>query len=455
VPGHGSWAPRRKREQSSDKPNAPNPWSLEESRETAQNRPFFKQERFCYLARNVSEGLLEWGNLAAKETVQVRIWAYVENLELGVHPYLDRGELKKLPYFELSDNLRIRRTLESERRELYRSVGRDPDRGFSIDIDCKSSVIESCVHAEPPIQKSDEYHQAERRISLAFAGLLLYFEKLAKARTKYHAIAPMPHIEKNAAFAKQIPPLWASLVSDLDKFPFRVMFRDLEKFKKFWIILDRVAKPFFLLRSIRWFNAAVQLAGEEDIDRLIYYVTSMEALVLTREPEASYKLALRLAVLQGGPSEDIQNVFDFIKEMYDVRSAIVHGGTSDVVEIRRGHTKVNVDFDEALGRMHAYCCRSIRRMILLLDGITQVPELSDEWSNLKDDVKKTRVVQLLDYVLLRPDLRAMFEAFMNGVCEVHAFFTYYRKEVEAEFYPTLLAEKNAKRRKRTITQRRI
>lgn len=125
---------------------------------------------------------------------------------------------------------------------------------------------------------------------------------------------------------------------------------DLEDLKKFWKILSKLYEEqegrkkgeyHKFLRSVDFSEASYKQVGIWL--KLVLLVTSLEALFTTSgNVGISYALRTRMAKFLKG-EKDQKKTFDFIREMYKIRSGIVHGGVpkelldekiiSDVVEL--------------------------------------------------------------------------------------------------------------------------
>jgi hypothetical protein len=62
-----------------------------------------------------------------------------------------------------------------------------------------------------------------------------------------------------------------------------------------------------------------------DIEDVIDYCTILESLVCENESELKFKFALRTALLIEMPDMDRKEVFEFLKNVYNIRSRLVHG----------------------------------------------------------------------------------------------------------------------------------
>ena len=70
--------------------------------------------------------------------------------------------------------------------------------------------------------------------------------------------------------------------------------------------------------------------------RIIDQITAFESLYLGHDPELRYRLALRAAFLLGGMNKKYrENIFNFMKKAYKLRSNIVHGNNTPNKDILR------------------------------------------------------------------------------------------------------------------------
>jgi hypothetical protein len=216
---------------------------------------------------------------------------------------------------------------------------------------------------------------------------------------------------------------------------------EFQQFREFWLRYDALKRPYFLGASTARFDMATDMAGlpDKQLYRFVDYVTSMEALLLEGETELSFRLAIRMAVLLGGKPGHHQNVYEFMREVYKFRSALVHGSEPPPVEVKRGQNEVRIDLEEALGRLHSYSRRSIRDMIDLIDLLSREHPL---FQSLNDNNKKKTILDLLDLSLVRNDLRELLNVFLERSQKGKELLDLYERARKTEFYATLLEEHN-------------
>lgn len=85
--------------------------------------------------------------------------------------------------------------------------------------------------------------------------------------------------------------------------------------------------------------AAIQWAGRATIDNrneeaFLLYAIALESIILADSDkiELNYRLRVRVAHLLGKTIEDRKRIFDDIRNLYTIRSSIVHNGTYEVLE---------------------------------------------------------------------------------------------------------------------------
>lgn len=88
-----------------------------------------------------------------------------------------------------------------------------------------------------------------------------------------------------------------------------------------------------LLSSIEWCGRGTACARPEEA--LLCYVVALESLLLDNgknQSQLSYQLALRAASILGVDVEGRREIFHRCREIYGLRSKVVHGGFTDVTE---------------------------------------------------------------------------------------------------------------------------
>ncbi|CAD6493100.1 MAG: hypothetical protein FFODKBPE_00423 [Candidatus Argoarchaeum ethanivorans] len=124
----------------------------------------------------------------------------------------------------------------------------------------------------------------------------------------------------------------------LDHGNYIIQEEEAQKFADLW----RKYREIDLLRD-RALNTAINryndyFTRKEVEDRLIDLMIAFEAIFLreTEKMELTFKLALRTAVFLEGKDIKRENLFEFIKRAYDVRSSIIHGSkTKDKIKVKK------------------------------------------------------------------------------------------------------------------------
>ena len=383
--------------------------------------------------------------------ISILIQRFAENMKVVPMPYLrdKTPPLVESKAFDLDDNLRLRPTLESERTALYRNQGKDPAKGSSRDIDNLCCVIEATTISMSPFD-SGELQNAVQRTRLVWLALLLYFARIIKVKSWTSTPGKFVELGPNPEWAKCTSPTWSFELPMLEKFNDPITYRELEKFRPWWCKFESLGpKPTFLLRALDRFGFATGVYGEGmDVYQFVDYVTALEAL-LGESNEAQFKLSLRMAVLLGGSDEDHQNVLDFMKEAYNIRSVLVHGRFPDEIKVRSTQIKPT----EALGRLHWYSRRCIWRVIALLILLKESPESEKVWLQLNDDKLRHRVAGLLDYCLVREDMRKNLTDVLSNGSDPTILFKQYDDAVGGSYPPSMLEESNEKERKKIHLER--
>jgi hypothetical protein len=360
------------------------------------------------------------------------IQGFIQNLWLIPVTYFREKKAVKSPLaFDFSANLRLRKALEGEGRF------QDTLHGTAVNPSC---VIETVVEVEGS-RSSEEIREAAVRVRNAWLGLLLWFPLILKMTFSARS-GDLPVIAPESAFNKSEASAWTLFLPRLYMFKRYVRFDELEKFREWWIGLDALRKPEFLTIAMNKFATAVGMFGEfKGGYQFVEYVSCLEAL-LGEVDEAAHKLSLRTAVLLGGTDDDRQNTYDFMRVAYRIRSKFVHGHPVKRMEVRH----VLLEEIEAVGRLHAYTRRCLFRVITLLDGISGLTDgkIKASWFR-KDDAKK-RLTDLLDYCLVRDDLRMELDVVLSGKADPCNLLGLFEKYAFSDFYSSMLDEKNRKAR---------
>lgn len=374
------------------------------------------------------------------------VQAFVENMQVFPTPYLrdKRPPLVQSKAFDLADDLRLRPTLESERIAFYRDQGKDPTKDTSMDIDSLCCVIEARTVSTSSLD-SPEVQKAVRRTRFVWLALLLYFAQIFNLREWNSTSGGFTELGSNPEWAKCISPTWTDELPDLEKFNRPITYEQLEKFRQWWQKFESLdPKPTFLIRALDRFGLATSMYAEmKDAYQFVDYVSALEAL-LGGSSEAQFKLSLRMAVLLGGSDDDLQNVVDFTKKAYHIRSRLVHGDWPDKIVVRQ----TEIEPKEALGRLHSYSRRCICRVIALLVLLKEAPESETKkfWLQLNSEDLRQRITRLLEYCLIRDDMRENLMSVLSNSSDPTNLLKQYDEAVGRSYYTSMLDENNQKAR---------
>jgi hypothetical protein len=158
-------------------------------------------------------------------------------------------------------------------------------------------------------------------------------------------------IDQGSEYVSHRDPVWSKFVCSLHKFRLDMPATEFQRFREFWLRYDALKKPYLLDASVARFEMAADMAGlsAKQLYRFVDYATSMEALLLEGGTELCFKLAIRMAVLLVGKPDHHQNVYEFMREAYEFRSALVHGSEPPLIKVKRGESEVRIDLEEAFG----------------------------------------------------------------------------------------------------------
>lgn len=378
--------------------------------------------------------------------ISILVQTFVENMQVAPTPYPRDNKLPLVQSnaFDMADDLRLRPTLKSERIAFYHNQGKDPRKGQFRDIDSLCCVIEATT-VSMSFLRSPEVRNTVQRTRVVWWALSLYFARIFKVREWISTPGKFIKLGSNPEWTKYIPPIWTHDLPDLEKFDRPITYDQLEKFRQWWQKFESLdPKPTFLLRALDRFGFATSMYGElKDVHQFVDYVSALEAL-LGESSEAQFKLSLRMAALLGGSDDGHQNVVDFMKEAYDIRSRLVHGGSSHKTVVR----KTQINSIETLGRLHEYSRRCIWRVITLLVLLKEAPESKTKkfWLQLNSDNLRKRISMLLDYCLIRDDMRENLMGVLSSGNDPTNLLKQYDQAVGRPYHTSMLDEKNQKAR---------
>ena len=345
---------------------------------------------------------------------------------------------------------------------MYQSRGVAADRLEYIrinDIECLSTVLESEREVErarsswAPIGVTKIYAPYNPVVR----AMLLYFDRVVKLGDFYSAPGELSRIE--GPFAHPSHPTWTASSSPMKyREPLRVGTEDLNGFKEYLAKYESfVPRPDFLSSAIHRFHSASRMMFHFDTldSQIVDYVIGMEALLADGE-EIAQKLATRMAILLGGSADQRHDTYDFVKYVYKWRSNVVHGRRAELMhsDIREGRgwptaCITGVPWIEIIGMLHWYCRLTVKRIFDLTLAIRSDEQLFQDWKTIgtsrprknptsihksarsKDTGEwlKQKIIDLLDYSLIRSDLADSLQQYYAGSTSLDALTNEYKKTV--------------------------
>jgi len=83
------------------------------------------------------------------------------------------------------------------------------------------------------------------------------------------------------------------------------------------------------------YNYYLNACSASSIDGgVLYLVSGLEALLTNKEEGLSQKTSLRASVILSDNEDNRKNTFNFIKQMYDIRSLVVHGDPDKLLKLK-------------------------------------------------------------------------------------------------------------------------
>jgi len=301
----------------------------------------FDEERF-------NEVYQSFENYLYSETVQYRSFVILRNLEI---------ETEELT---LTDNLKIKTLSDSEFEKLV-NASRLPFSQSSLNFLSPNNLILERVFA---IKKSPEVvvnsatmEQAEETKNL-FVNVINALRLFKKGRVGFEAIfrETISDWEVGGFGASSSPTFPHAFLGS-----FKLQESEQDDFIEFWhffkgINFKALDKNFRI--AANRFNSACERKDSED--RLIDYVIALTSL-FSRKRERGlerYRLSMRVALLLERDSEKRKKVRQEILEIYDKRSAVVHGR-----EIKKFQNFTNLT--DLVDKAEEYVRRSIKVLLQL------------------------------------------------------------------------------------------
>jgi len=349
----------------------------------------------------------------AKSNWVLQTW--LDNLVLRFYP----------PCLDLRADLRIRGVLKEERKEMYGGE----IKGFDRSIDSVSCVIETQLASEKDPWDRGAFFDQRLEQESVLEALLIYRDRLTKRQRENLRPGQFKQVDVHTEFDKSVSPMWQHFVSLHHRFELEFQSEDRGPFKALWEKLNRSQKKApYLEIGLGRLSLASQKAGEpgEVLYRLVDYVSSTEALLTVDEPEVSFKLPARMATLLGRSPKESQDVYDFMRQAYKLRSKLVHGeAPKKLLPFKVRQTEV--DFEEVLGRLHSYSRECIRFVIELVEA---------------DFEDKEELLRFLDLACVRSDLRQSMTAFLDSQQGVEKLKEDFKSAQEGTFHKTLHDERH-------------
>jgi len=163
--------------------------------------------------------------------------------------------------------------------------------------------------------------------------------------------------------------------------------KDFEKFiNNFSKINFTIGKYVFLGRSMKRFSQAIE--NENELDKIIDFVTCLESLYSSNEQQLSYRFAMRTANVLGQSPHDKMDIQDFILEIYNLRSKIIHGDEIPLIEVH--HKKI--ELETCLKNLEMIARNSIKLFLKLINNFES----------------KEKLHEMIDYSIYDPNLQKTF-----------------------------------------------
>ncbi len=145
---------------------------------------------------------------------------------------------------------------------------------------------------------------------------------------------------------------------------------DFSKFiKDFSEINFTKGKYVFLGRSIKRFSQAIE--NEHKLDKIVDFITCLESLYSSNEQQLSFRFAMRTASVLGQTPDQKIAIQEFILQIYNLRSKIIHGDQIPPVIIN-GH---EIDLDSCLINLEKISRNSIKSFLDFIKEFKSKEEL--------------------------------------------------------------------------------
>jgi len=214
---------------------------------------------------------------------------------------------------DLGGGLRIRWMLEDEVKGAF---------PFLVRIEDVTHVLEL---TQGPFEEAPKVFDRERlkSVEAVFSNVISCLRLFKRGHVAYEFIEPRIENEKIDISSAELHDGSGGGIG------FGVMpcdiSADLTKFLEFWKVFSQTKQPSYMKRALRRLNMGLEESDLED--RLLDYVSGLEAIFLWDDKELGYKLRMRAAVFLGrGRSK--KTVAEKVREAYGVRGSISHGSES-------------------------------------------------------------------------------------------------------------------------------
>ena len=155
-------------------------------------------------------------------------------------------------------------------------------------------------------------------------------------------------------------------------------------FKKFINSFSKINftkdKFVFLGRAIKRFSQAIE--NENKLDQIVDFITCLESLYSSNEQQLSFRFAMRTAIVLGQTSHQKILIQEFILQIYNLRSKIVHGDKIPPVII----DKKEIDLDTCMKQLEIISRNSIKIFLYLLNDFDNKEKLHEKIDNSIYDI---------------------------------------------------------------------
>jgi len=144
-------------------------------------------------------------------------------------------------------------------------------------------------------------------------------------------------------------------------------------FQKFILEFSKInfhrGKYVFLGRSIKRFSQAIE--NKNNLDKIVDFITCMESLYSSNEQQLSFRFAMRTAIVLGQTTRQKIMIQEFILQIYNLRSKIVHGDVLPPIII----DGKQIELDSCLKILEKISRNSIKIVLYLLGNFESKEKL--------------------------------------------------------------------------------